>query len=46
MSRSTESWARANVGGGQTFAGGAEFSVYGTQEERVPQVAVTVGSGA
>ena len=38
-----EAWARENVEGGQVFARGAEFSVYGTKEERVLQV---VASGA
>jgi hypothetical protein len=38
-----EAWARENVAGGQVFTRGAEFSVYGTKEERVLQV---VASGA
>ena len=38
----SEAWARANVAsGGQVFAQGAQFSVYGTKEERVLQVVAT-----
>ena len=36
-----EAWARQHVGGGQVLAQGAEFSVYGTKEERVLQVVAT-----
>jgi hypothetical protein len=37
-----EAWMEANVaGGGQVFARGAEFSVYGTEEERTLQVVAT-----
>ncbi len=38
-----EAWMGANVAsGGQVFAGGAELSVYGTEEERTMQVVATV----
>jgi hypothetical protein len=36
-----EAWAQENLGGGQVLARGAEFSIYGTQEERVLQVVAT-----
>jgi hypothetical protein len=39
-----EAWVNANVASGearQVFAGGAEFTVYGTKEERTMQVVVT-----
>ena len=36
-----EAWARENVDGGRVLAQGAEFSVYGTKEERVLQVVAT-----
>jgi hypothetical protein len=42
-----EAWVNANVASGeagQVFAGGAEFSVYGTEEERTMQVVVTNAS--
>ena len=38
-----EAWARENVGGGRVLARGAEFSIYGTKDERVLQI---VASGA
>jgi hypothetical protein len=37
-----DAWVDANVAsGGQVFAGGAEFTIYGTQEERTLQVEAT-----
>ena len=38
-----EAWVRENVGGGRVLARGAEFSIYGTKDERVLQI---VASGA
>ncbi len=39
-----EAWMNANVAsGGQIVTEGAEFSIYGTEEERTMQVAATGG---